>query len=198
MFLFCDIIRLLIQIDTLSYFSLMILTGSQIVSEVNHDSIIIEPFATHLLNPNSYNYRLGNRLTVLENEILDPKEAPKTQTFTIPSEGFVLLPHQLYLGHTLEKIGSKAFTTSLIGRSSVGRLGLFLQITADLGQLGNAHQWTLELKVVQPLRVYAGMKIGQVSFWKTTGDVNELYLDGYTRFDNPHHSRYHEVMETKV
>ena len=77
--------------------------------------------------------------------------------------------------------------TSLIGRSSVGRLGLFLQITADLGQLGAKHSWTLELKVVQPLIVYPMMKIGQVSFWVPEGEFSD-YDGKYAKYSTVHGS----------
>jgi dCTP deaminase len=77
----------------------------------------------------------------------------------------------VYLGTTVERIGASATVPSLIGRSSVGRLGLFVQFAADLGHPGAAHRWTLEIEVVQPVRVYPGMVIGQVSFWTTAGDL---------------------------
>jgi len=147
----------------------MILTGSSIVDEVKNGTITIKPFAKDLVNPNSYNYRLGDELLVLDDEILDVRKSPTTKRIIIPEEGYVLQPGKVYLGHTYETIGSSDYVPSLIGRSSLGRLGLFLQITADLGHIGTGHKWTLELKVVQPLRVYPGMRIGQVSFWKPDG-----------------------------
>jgi dCTP deaminase len=147
----------------------MILTGSQIQKEIVDGNITITPFQKDLLNPNSYNYRLGNELLVMSSSALDVRKQPTTHAITIPEEGYVLQPKTLYLGFTLEEIGSTKYVPSLIGRSSLGRLGLFLQITADLGHIGTNHKWTLELKVVQPLRVYPGMRIGQVSFWVPEG-----------------------------
>jgi dCTP deaminase len=96
----------------------------------------------------------------------------------------VLMPGRLYLGHTEEIIGSYDYVTTLIGKSSMGRLGLYLQISADLGHQGAIHRWTLELCVVQPIRVYAGMVIGQVSFWKTHGKPNR-YKGVYAKADRP-------------
>lgn len=168
----------------------MILTGKQIEDEVSKGRITLEPFTEQLVNPNSYNYRLGPVLCEFSDEVIDPRHTPVLKQHIIPEEGFVLLPNKLYLGHTLEIIGSDEYVTSLIGRSSVGRLGLFLQITADLGQLGKAHQWTLELKVVQPLRVYAGIRIGQVSFWQPKGHISSTYDHGYTAHNQPFHNRY--------
>ena len=66
----------------------------------------------------------------------------------------------------------------------MGRLGLFLQLSADLGHIGAVHCWTLELTVVQPVRVYPGMRIGQVSFWVPEGD-RVLYGGTYGRISEP-------------
>ena len=139
------------------------------MNEIEKGAITIAPFAPELVNPNSYNYRLGEKLLVMDADELDTYQQPATREITIPEEGYVLQPGVVYLGHTYESIGSSSYVPSLIGRSSLGRLGLFLQITADLGHIGTCHRWTLELKVVQPLRVYPKMRIGQVSFWRAEG-----------------------------
>jgi dCTP deaminase len=166
----------------------MILTGSEIHSEVSRKRIIIDPFNEAHLNPNSYNYHLGKHLKIGPQEIIDSREATHWDEVEIPPDGFVLEPARVYLGHTLERIGSKSFVTSLIGRSSVGRLGLFLQLFADLGQIGAVHNWTLEMVVVQPLRVYSGMTIGQISFWVPIGD-KVLYGGDYAKTSLPLESK---------
>ncbi len=162
----------------------MILTGKEIEKEVCKGNITIDPFSIENLNPNSYNYHLGKELLIIEGE-QDCKLPQDAKSCIIPEEGLILEPSKLYLGVTEEKIGSRKFVTSLIGRSSIGRLGLFLQITADLAQLGNSHKWTLELHVVKKLRVYAGMKIGQVSFWTIYGDSCYNYQDLYNNSNRP-------------
>lgn len=149
----------------------MILTGTAIAEAVGSGAICIEPFAADMVNPNSYNYRLGPVLRVIDEDVADPNTSPRLTEIHISSdEGYVLQPQRVYLGTTAERIGSRHYVPSLIGRSSLGRLGLFLQISADLGQLGAEHQWTLEIVATQPIRVYAGMRIGQVSFWQPQGD----------------------------
>ncbi|MEU5193666.1 deoxycytidine deaminase [Streptomyces scabiei] len=147
----------------------MILTGPAIREAVTSGAITIDPFEPNLLNPNSYNYRLGSRLEELTSRPADPAVLARTRTIDLTADGFVLQPGTVYLGTTAETIGSAEFVTSLIGRSSLGRLGCFLQISADLGQLGAVHRWTLEITVVQPLRIYPGMRVGQVSFWRPVG-----------------------------
>lgn len=147
----------------------MILTGDEIKAHVLTGDITIYPFDDGRVNPNSYNYRLGGELLVHDDDILEPVGTPIWRAVRFPETGYTLRPGRLYLGHTYERIGSTSFVTSLIGRSSMGRLGLFLQITADLGHVGAVHGWTLELSVVQPLIIYPKMTIGQVSFWRTEG-----------------------------
>lgn len=144
----------------------MILTGPLIEDEVRTGRITIEPFHSEAVNPNSYNYRLGERL-----KCYDDASGGFTEV-QLPPEGFVLRPHRMYLGHTAEIIGSPVYAMSLIGRSSMGRLGLFLQLSADLGHTASCHRWTLEIVAARPIRLYPGMVVGQVSFWRNLGRLS--------------------------
>lgn len=171
----------------------MILSGLKIKEEVSNKNINIDPFDDALLNPNSYNYRLADVIYEVIDEIIDPINKTNIKRIKIPSEGYILQPNKLYLGSTVEKIGSSKYVTQLIGRSSVGRLGLFLQVTAPLGHVGCNHCWTLELRVVQPLKIYPNMKIGQVSFWVIDGDVTLNYSNGkYNQYLIPEVSKFYE------
>lgn len=170
----------------------MILTGNEIKKQVKAKRIVIKPFSEDSVNPNSYNYHLGSVIFKLTDKVIDPKHKPEYETINLTDKGYILEPNTLYLASTVEQIGSDHYVTSLIGRSSVGRLGLFLQVTADLGNLGAKHHWTLELKVVQPLRVYPGMKIGQVSFWIANGDTKMQYEGKYHNHTKPHRSKMYE------
>lgn len=172
----------------------MILSGLKIKKEIENGNITICPYNDSLLNPNSYNYRLGDELLLIEDDIIDPKKKCKFKKIKLTSEGYVLEPNRLYLGSTVEKIGSDKYITQLIGRSSVGRLGLFLQVTAPLGHVGCKHSWTLELKCVQPLRVYPNMKIGQVTFWCIDGNYQK-YDGKYTKYQYPHVSEFYRKGE---
>ncbi|MEU6207619.1 hypothetical protein ABZ814_29020 [Micromonospora musae] len=164
----------------------MILTGKEIVRQMELGHIRLDPFTPDAVNPNSYNYRLGP--TIKEFDGLDGAGLPTFREVTIPEDGYVLQPGRMYLGHTFELIGSDRYAMSLIGRSSIGRLGLFLQVSADLGHTTSCHQWTLELVCVRPIRLYAGMRIGQVSFWCNQGDFTP-YEGLYGRRNQPTESR---------
>ena len=162
----------------------MILTGKEIARMREAGRITIEPFLAEQVNPNSYDYRLGPQLGI---PILD-QGFTEFQFIEIPPEGYVLKPKSMYLGHTLERLGSDTFAMRLIGRSSLGRLGLFLQVSADLGHTGSCHQWTLEIVAAMPFRIYPHMRIGQISFWQNLGRP-VLYKNRYAAHDAPTPSR---------
>lgn len=147
----------------------MILTGPQIEAAVARGDIIIRPFRKLHLAPNSYDFRLGDRCCVYTGATLDAAKPNKTRCFSIPRNGMVLKPDRIYLVNTEETMGSRRYVPIIRGRSSVGRLGVFIDITADLIDLGSINQWTLQLHAVHPVRVYPGMLIGQVTFWRTYG-----------------------------
>jgi dCTP deaminase len=157
----------------------MILTGPQIESAVGKGDIVIRPFRKRQLNPNSYDFRLGDRCCIYKETILDSAKEMKTQLLDVSSTGIILQPDRLYLFNTQETMGSKRYVPIIRGRSSVGRLGIFINITADLIDLGSINQWTLQLHSVQPVRVYPGMLIGQVTFWRTHG--RRVQYDGKYR-----------------
>lgn len=160
----------------------MILTGAEIERQVAKGRIVLSPFHEDQINPNSYNYRLGPTMKAFSGM---EEGAASFIELPVPDEGLVLQPNTLYLAHTYETIGSDRFAMSLIGRSSMGRLGLFLQVSANLGHTTSAHRWTLELHTAHPLRVYPKMVIGQVSFWRNLGTVEDLGKT-YALIDQPH------------
>ncbi|MDR1982854.1 MAG: dCTP deaminase [Holosporaceae bacterium] len=166
----------------------MILTGSEILKNVENKKIIIDAFNVSQLNPNSYNFTLGNKLMIYNNYVLDAKKDNKAREIIIPEEGITLASGTIYLGHTVEVIGSDYFVPIIRGRSSIGRLGLFINITADLIDIGSINQLTLQLNAVQPVTIYPGMQIGQVTFWTTLGKITK-YDGRYKGFQGPITSR---------
>lgn len=156
----------------------MILTGNELRRQIEMNNIVISPFALSQVNPNSYNYRLGSSLKVYD------EQQEKFRSVLIPKRGYVLEPHKMYLGHTKEVLGSNRYAMRLIGRSSLGRYGLFLQVSADLGHTTSCHQWTLELVATQSIRLYANMIIGQISFWHNFGEIN-CYGKTFANFNMP-------------
>ncbi|HNB61396.1 MAG TPA: dCTP deaminase, partial [Saprospiraceae bacterium] len=108
-------------------------------------------------------------------EVLDARKHNPIELFEIPEEGFVLMPEKLYLGITLEYTETHATVPFLEGKSSVGRLGIDIHATAGKGDVGFCNHWTLEISVSQPVRVYAGMPVGQLIYFKVEGDIDNYY-----------------------
>ncbi|NLM52610.1 MAG: dCTP deaminase [Firmicutes bacterium] len=156
----------------------MILSGREIKRKIGKE-IIIEPFDESLINPNSYNLRLHNELLVYEEEVLDMKKPNKTRRLIIPEEGLVLEPGRLYLGRTLEYTKTDKYVPMLEGRSSIGRLGLFIHVTAGFGDVGFSGYWTLEIFCIQPIRVYPFVEICQIYYHTIEGDYDKYSSSKY-------------------
>ncbi|MBU3191955.1 dCTP deaminase [Clostridium bowmanii] len=160
----------------------MILSGKQIRSKLGQE-IKIDPFDENQLNPNSYNLRLHNELVVYKDLALDMKKENPYKTIVIPTEGIVLEPNKLYLGRTKEYTETDKFVPMLEGRSSIGRLGLFVHVTAGFGDVGFRGYWTLEIHCIQPIRIYADVEICQIYYHSIEGDYDR-YISGKYQNNN--------------
>ena len=156
----------------------MILSGEEIRSNLG-SNIVIEPFDPARLNPNSYNLTLHDELITYEEVVLDMRKANRVRRLSIPAEGLVLSPNQLYLGRTAERTETHNLVPMIEGRSSIGRLGLFVHVTAGFGDVGFCGFWTLEMFAVQPVRIYAGVQICQIFYHQICGDVTEYVSNKY-------------------
>jgi len=155
----------------------MILSGKEILKQMDEGNISITPFDQSRINPNSYNLRLHNELLVYTDDILDMKKPQNTKKIIIPEDGLVLEPHKLYLGRTVEKTSTDKFVPMLEGRSSVGRLGLYIHVTAGFGDIGFHGFWTLEIQCVEPIKIYPNVEICQIYYHTLLGDF-EKYVSG--------------------
>lgn len=155
------------------------LLKSEIISEYDLGRVVIAPFDAESVGPNSYDVRLGNQLAVYTSLPLDSRAENLSEMFTIPEEGWVLQPGILYLGSTVEEIGSDHYIPMYEGRSSMARLGIQSHLSAGFGDVGFKSQWTLEISVIHPVRIYAGDRIGQVYF-NCINSVANLITNRYT------------------
>lgn len=156
----------------------MTLSGSEIRAQLGNN-IRIDPFEDEQLNPNSYNLRLHDELLVYEEIILDMRKPSRFRRLRIPEEGMVLEPNQLYLGRTIEHTETHNLVPMLEGRSSIGRLGLFVHVTAGFGDVGFCGFWTLEMFAVQPVRIYPGVQVAQIFYHTIEGAVTEYQSGKY-------------------
>jgi len=179
----------------------MILGGKTILEKYCIGDITIDPFEFKMIGPNSYDVHLGrNFKRVLTNSYsgdyghgepyINPNE--KQAYIKYEDEDFIIIkPGELWLAHTVEKIGSTKFVPMLEGRSSIGRMGLFVHITAGFGDVGFVDQWTLELTSVLPIKIYSGMRIAQV-FFHTLTDNSMQYSGRYVGQYGAQESRFNE------
>ncbi len=156
----------------------MILSGSEIKAQLG-SNIKIEPYHEDQVNPNSYNLTLHDEMLVYEEIVLDMKRPNRFRRITIPAEGMVLQPNQLYLARTIEYTETRNLVPMLEGRSSIGRLGLFVHVTAGFGDVGFCGFWTLEMFAVQPVRIYPGVQVCQIFYHSIEGEVTDYKSSKY-------------------
>ena len=158
----------------------MILSGKEIERRRGSD-MFIDPFDPKKLNPNSYNLTLADELVIYTGEYLDMAVDNAWRTIRLSEEGYQLEPNRLYLGRTNEYTITKNLVPMLEGRSSVGRLGLFVHVTAGFGDVGFEGYWTLEIHCVQPLVIYPGIDICQIYYHTIEGDYEPYDFGKYQR-----------------
>jgi dCTP deaminase len=158
----------------------MILSGLEIKKRLGKD-IIIEPYDDKYLNPNSYNLRLHNELLIYKNSVLDMKTPNETERIIIPEEGLILEPNRLYLGRTLEYTETYNLVPMLEGRSSIGRLGIFIHITAGFGDIGFCGYWTLEIFAIQKVKIYPYVPVCQIFYHTVEGEFEEYKQGKYQK-----------------
>ncbi|MGY8641617.1 MAG: dCTP deaminase [Verrucomicrobiales bacterium] len=153
----------------------MILSDAEILEAIKDGNIVVDPYDRECLGTNSYDVHLSKHLATYSNRVLDAKKHNKIEHFEIPPEGFVLEPQINYLGSTVEYTETHNTVPFLEGKSSVGRLGMDIHATAGKGDVGFCNHWTLEISVKQPVRVYEGMPVGQLIYFKVSGEVLTPY-----------------------
>jgi dCTP deaminase len=153
----------------------MILSDTRILEEIEKKTIVIQPYDRACLGSNSYDVHLGKWLATYKEHILDAKKHNMIDSFEIPEEGFVLYPHIFYLGVTQEYTETHAHVPFLEGKSSTGRLGIDIHATAGKGDVGFCGNWTLEISVKQPVKIYKEMPIGQLIYFPVDGEIEVKY-----------------------
>lgn len=169
----------------------MILTGVSITEEFNRHRINIQPFDPDHISTNSYDLTLGHKFIRYTGDIIDPAKPNEYEEFEVGPEGLTLKKGDFALGHSQEIIGSNHFVPIIHAKSSIARLGLFVHVTADLIDIGSHGNVTFQLHSTLPVKIYPGMRIGQVSFWQPKGDI-ELYKGKYQGSQGPRASEVYK------
>jgi len=153
----------------------MILSDKKILEAIGNGEILIEPFNRACLGTNSYDVHLSKHMATYKDKVLDAKKHNQIEEIIIKPEGYEIQPGILYLGVTVEYTETHNAVPFLEGKSSIGRLGIDIHATAGKGDVGFCNTWTLEISCVQPVRIYAGMPIGQLIYFKVDGDIENYY-----------------------
>ncbi|MGC4900458.1 dCTP deaminase [Micromonospora echinospora] len=165
----------------------MILSGPEIRRQVERDGITVTPFDPEHLNPNSIDLTLGDTILRYRDEIIDPRQEQDVEEITIPRTGLLLEPLGFCLGSSREIVGSTQFVPVVHAKSSTARAGLFVHVTADLIDIGSIGNVTFQLFSTLPLRIFPGMRLAQMTFWKPQGDI-VLYRGKYQGSKGPRKS----------
>lgn len=162
------------------------MSDNDVLEAIERGEIKVEPFEKGLLGPDSLDIRLGNEI-LMSKAVGKPIDPHKPENFfeSRKIDGtFVLEPHQFVLGSTLERISlSDTIAAQIEGRSSLGRLGVMVHMTAGIIHTGfgskSPSALTLEIYSVNPNSVYlhAGMKIAQLSFFRLGRRASRGYDD---------------------
>jgi dCTP deaminase len=162
----------------------VVLSDRTIRAEIDSGRIVIEPFDPKLIQPSSIDVRVDRRFRVFHNarypyiDVRQPMD-DLTEAVTVEEDRpFILHPGEFVLGQTLERVTlPDDLVARLEGKSSLGRLGLLIHSTAGFVDSGFSGNLTLELSNVAnlPITIYHGMPIGQISFMRMDGPVENPY-----------------------
>ncbi len=154
----------------------MILSDSLILENIKSGAIVIEPFNIQNLNPCSVDLTIAPEYKLYIDDVLDVKQLNRVYELKMESHGVLLEPGKVYLYRCNEKVGCKGNIRGKVeGKSSLGRLGLFVHVTAGFIDPGFEGSLVLELVATQQVRIYPNMKICQIEFAYVQGDIMEPY-----------------------
>ena len=162
----------------------MLLSDRDIAAEIESGRVKVEPFNPKMIQPSSVDVRLDRFFRVFENhryEVIDPsiEQSELTREVAVaPDEFFILHPGEFVLASTYEVITlPDDIAGRLEGKSSLGRLGLLTHSTAGFIDPGFSGHITLELSNVAnlPVKLYPGMKIGQLCLIKLSSPAEHPY-----------------------
>jgi len=162
----------------------VVLSDRTIKQEIADGRLVFDPYDESLVQPSSVDMRVDRQFRVFHNArhpFIDVKQPMEDLTELVTMEGdepFILHPGEFVLGQTLERVSlPDDLVARLEGKSSLGRLGLLIHSTAGFVDAGFEGNLTLELSNVAnlPITIYHGMPIGQISFMRMDGPVENPY-----------------------
>jgi dCTP deaminase len=165
----------------------VLLSDRDIRAEIASGRVELEPYDEEMIQPSSVDVRLDRYFRVFENHRyphIDPAVEQAELTRLVEPDGdepFILHPGEFVLGSTYEVVSlPDDVSARLEGKSSLGRLGLLTHSTAGFIDAGFSGHVTLELSNVAtlPIKLWPGMKIGQLCFFRLTSPAEAPYGSG--------------------
>jgi dCTP deaminase len=165
----------------------VLLSDRDILAELEQRRVVLEPYDPGLLQPSSFDVRLDRLFRLFDNHkyaVIDPAEHQPELTRLVETrddEAFILHPGEFVLGSTYEQVTlPDDIAARLEGKSSLGRLGLLTHSTAGFVDPGFTGHITLELSNVAtlPIKLWPGMKIGQLCFFRLSSPAMRPYGSG--------------------
>ncbi|KMY22935.1 dCTP deaminase [Actinobaculum suis] len=165
----------------------MLLSDVDIYEYVKAGEITLDPWDPKMVQPSSIDIHLDRFIRLFDNHrypVIDPAEPQEelTRLVEVPADGdFVLHPGEFVLGSTYEQVTlGPGVASRLEGKSSLGRLGLLTHSTAGFIDPGFSGHVTLELSntATMPIRLYPGMKVGQLCFFQLSSPARRPYGAG--------------------
>lgn len=152
------------------------LTGTEILSQMDLGNIIISPQDNIVINPNSVNLTLNKEIRYITDTIIDMAKDSNMDVIDIGKSGGLLLkPSEIYIARTNEWTETYGFVPCIDGRSSVGRKGINVHCSGGLGSIGYKGYWNLGIKPVEPIVVEEFMKICQIYYYTVDGQILKDY-----------------------
>lgn len=170
------------------------LSDRDLAAAIGRGDLGVEPYEPEFLQPSSIDLRLGRRVrtflpykpSLLGAEPIDPAEDQEHLTKVVDlvdGEPYLLRPGELVLAHTYERITiGGQYAARVEGKSSLGRIGLAVHVTAGFIDPGFSGFITMELFTVhggRPTKLWPGMKIGQLCVFELSSRPTALYGDAH-------------------
>lgn len=165
-----------------------ILTGPAIEMEMAAGRVVVDPAPPWGAGPNSLDLRLGTTMRRYKHPgIINPYHPPPLvdvpffmhrpwmrRLLGYPNiDRWLLHPGRVYLATTMERTYTPHHVPRLDGRSSTGRLGLFVHVTAGFGDVGFNQRWVVELVAMHPIWVSPGMRLFQLYLDSPEGELRQ-------------------------
>lgn len=173
----------------------MLISDRDIRAEIESKRIALDPYDPAMVQPSSVDVRIDRYFRLFDNHRyahIDPSEEQPELTHLVEvaaDEAFILHPGEFALASTYEAITlPDDVAARLEGKSSLGRLGLLTHSTAGFIDPGFSGHITLELSNVAtlPIKLWPGMKIGQLCFFRLSSPAEHPYGSGVygSRYQN--------------